>query len=71
MGVNPNTMPDDALAAATGDYRLLHLERLQPRTGRGGPGDLAWVWPALVMLAFPAVLLAVLVGAARRASKGR
>ncbi len=45
MGVNPHTMPDKALAEATKDYRLLRIDRLEARTGPGGPGDLAWVWP--------------------------
>lgn len=49
-GVNPHTLDDTALAAATQDYRLIHIRRTAPRTGPGGPGDLAWVWPAATLL---------------------
>ncbi len=45
FGLNPRRMPDAALEAASSDYRLLHLRRTEARTGPGGPGDLAWVWP--------------------------
>ena len=61
MGVNPKTMPDDALAEATKDYRLLHIQRLEARTGKGGPGDLAWVWPVAVFALVPALLMALLL----------
>jgi deazaflavin-dependent oxidoreductase (nitroreductase family) len=51
-GLDPLTMGDDELRAATADYRLLRLLRLTPGpalTG-GGPGDLAWVgWLAAVV----------------------
>lgn len=49
-GLNPATMSDAALAHATADYRLLRLRRTAPRTGPGGPGDLAWVWPIATVL---------------------
>lgn len=45
MGVDPNTLSDVDLNAATEKYRLIHLRRCEPRTGDGGPGDLVWVWP--------------------------
>lgn len=48
-GINPNALSDDALAAATQSYRLVRIHRAEARTGPGGPGDLAWVWPAIVM----------------------
>jgi deazaflavin-dependent oxidoreductase (nitroreductase family) len=55
-GVNPHTLADDALAAATTNYHLIRIERIEARTGAGGPGDLAWLWPlstvgALLLLA--------------------
>lgn len=52
-GINPIKMSDAELAAATADYRLIHIQRTAPITGPGGPGDLAWAWPlaALALLA--------------------
>lgn len=44
-GINPITITDEALDADTDSYRLLHIQRTQARTGSGGPGELAWVWP--------------------------
>jgi deazaflavin-dependent oxidoreductase (nitroreductase family) len=56
VGVNPHTLSDDALAAATVPYRLIRIHCTEARTGPDGPGDLAWVWPlstiaALLLLA--------------------
>jgi len=58
-GVDPHTLTDDALAAATVNYHLIRIHRTEARTGAGGPGDLAWVWPlstlgALALLAWHA-----------------
>ncbi len=55
-GVDPHTLSDEALAAATALYRLIRIRRTEARTGPDGPGDLAWVWPlstlgALLLLA--------------------
>lgn len=44
-GIDAKTIPDELLQAATGDYRLIRIRRTVARTGRGGPGTLAWVWP--------------------------
>jgi deazaflavin-dependent oxidoreductase (nitroreductase family) len=44
LGLDPRRLSDAELAAATADYGLFHLRRDAPRAGRGGPGDLAWVW---------------------------
>lgn len=54
FGFNPHTMSDEALDGATASYRLIYIRREEPRTGPGGPGDLAWVWPvaALLLLLF-------------------
>jgi deazaflavin-dependent oxidoreductase (nitroreductase family) len=49
VGIDPVKASDAALAQVTADYRLLHIRRGEARTGPGGPGDLAWVWPTLVM----------------------
>ncbi|MGB8646496.1 MAG: nitroreductase family deazaflavin-dependent oxidoreductase [Anaerolineae bacterium] len=45
-GLDPVNMSDAELDAATRDYALIHIQRTEARTGPGGPGDLAWVWPA-------------------------
>jgi hypothetical protein len=54
-GVNPHTLADAELAAATAGYRLIRIRRTTVRMGRGGPGDLAWVWPLCALLALPAL----------------
>jgi len=56
-GLDPVTMTNDALSAATADYRLIHIRRTEACTGRNGPGDLAWVWPLATMILLPLVLL--------------
>ena len=48
MGVDPSRLSEAELALATRQYRLLHIKRTAPKTGPGGPGDLAWVWPLVV-----------------------
>ena len=48
-GLNPYTMSDEALDIATPDYRILHIQRTQALTGDGGPGDLTWLWPPVIM----------------------
>src|SRR3990172_892272 len=50
FGIYPATATDDELQALTGEYRLLRVRLVEPRTGSGGPGDLAWLWPAATML---------------------
>jgi deazaflavin-dependent oxidoreductase (nitroreductase family) len=52
-GLNPRTLSDGELAATTAAYKLVRVRRTAARTGPGGPGDLAWVWPlaALVLAA--------------------
>jgi len=52
-GVNPRKLTDTEIDHLTHPYRVLHLRRTQPRTGPGGPGDLAWVWPLTTMLLLP------------------
>jgi deazaflavin-dependent oxidoreductase (nitroreductase family) len=49
-GINPYRLSDEALAEATAEYRLVRIRRIQPCTGPGGPGELAWVWPAAVLV---------------------
>jgi deazaflavin-dependent oxidoreductase (nitroreductase family) len=44
-GMHPKEISDEALAQVTTTYRLFRIRRTEARTGPGGPGDLAWVWP--------------------------
>jgi deazaflavin-dependent oxidoreductase (nitroreductase family) len=55
-GVDPIGMSDAEFDAATKKYCLLHIRRTEARTGRGGPGDLAWVWPLATMMLLPLAL---------------
>lgn len=45
-GLDPRKMSDAELATLAQEYRLVRIHRTQPRTGKGGPGDLTWVWTA-------------------------
>jgi hypothetical protein len=56
VGIDPVGMTNAELEAVTVDYRLIHIRRTEARTGRGGPGDLAWVWPLATMMLLPLVL---------------
>jgi deazaflavin-dependent oxidoreductase (nitroreductase family) len=55
-GIDPAGMTNQQLEAVTADYRLIHIRRTGARTGPGGPGDLAWVWPLATMILLPLVL---------------
>lgn len=50
FGLDACAMPDEDFRNATRDFRLIHIRRKQARTGRNGPGDLAWVWPLTTLL---------------------
>jgi deazaflavin-dependent oxidoreductase (nitroreductase family) len=50
FGINPYTITDQVLDKLTTDYCLLRIKRTEARTGPGGPGDLAWIWPLSTML---------------------
>ena len=54
-GINPYKISDDELDRVTAKYSLLCIRRTEPRTGPGGPGDLAWVWPLATMILLPLV----------------
>jgi len=49
-GINPHSASDAEMARATTGYRLLRIHRTEARTGAGGPGEYAWVWPILTFL---------------------
>jgi deazaflavin-dependent oxidoreductase (nitroreductase family) len=53
FGFQPKTMTPEEIEAATGDYKLIRIRRTAACTGPGGPGDLAWVWPAATFLLLP------------------
>lgn len=55
-GIDPLKMTDNELADRTAGYHLLRIRRTSACTGRGGPGDLAWVWPLAAMVLLPLVL---------------
>lgn len=64
FGFNVNQMNDEQIQEATAGYNLIRIRRTTARTGPGGPGDLAGIWPLATML-----LLWVLL--TRRRSKRR
>lgn len=65
VGVDPRRLSDSALAEATTSYRLVRIKRTAARTGRGGPGELAWVWQLATLL----LVLALLLRPRRRGSQ--
>jgi deazaflavin-dependent oxidoreductase (nitroreductase family) len=48
-GIDLVNTSDAEFDAATADYRLIRIRRTEPRTGPGGPGEYAWIWPAAVV----------------------
>lgn len=52
-GLDPFSSTDEELVQATTEYCVFHLQRTAARTGPGGPGDLAWVWPLATMVLLP------------------
>jgi deazaflavin-dependent oxidoreductase (nitroreductase family) len=46
FGVNPKNLSDLELIELLDSYRLIRIRPVNALTGPGGPGDLAWVWPA-------------------------
>ncbi len=45
FGLPIKQMSDEQIAAATVHYSLVRIRRTTARTGPGGPGDLAGIWP--------------------------
>jgi deazaflavin-dependent oxidoreductase (nitroreductase family) len=50
LGIDANNISDEGLDNVTTNYRLVHIRRTAARTGAGGPGDLAWLWPLSTFL---------------------
>jgi deazaflavin-dependent oxidoreductase (nitroreductase family) len=45
FGVNAKNLTDADFERLLASYRIVRIRRTAALTGRGGPGDLAWVWP--------------------------
>jgi deazaflavin-dependent oxidoreductase (nitroreductase family) len=56
-GINPKTISEEKLAEVSASYRLIRIYPSEACTGPGGPGDLAWVWPAATFVLLGLVLL--------------
>ena len=56
MGIFPDTMTDEELKQAVSLTKLFRIRKTEARTGDGGPGDLAWVWPLSTLLLLTAAL---------------
>jgi deazaflavin-dependent oxidoreductase (nitroreductase family) len=56
VGIEATAMSDQDLETVTRSYRLIHIQRTEARTGPGGPGEMAWVWPLATMLLLPLAL---------------
>jgi len=61
FGANPKHLSDLDLINLLETYRLIRIRPARALTGPGGPGDLAWVWPAATF-----VLLGLLLFRRRR-----
>lgn len=50
FGVPIKQMSDEQVEEATATYSLFRIRRTTARTGPGGPGDLAWIWPLTTLI---------------------
>ncbi len=50
FGLHPKRENDLDLANLTKSYRLVHITRISEKTGRDGPGELAWIWPLITVV---------------------
>jgi deazaflavin-dependent oxidoreductase (nitroreductase family) len=55
-GMNPHKMTDEEIDIESRNFRLLRIHRGAPRTGPGGPGNLAWVWQVATIILLGLVL---------------
>jgi deazaflavin-dependent oxidoreductase (nitroreductase family) len=49
-GLYPKKIDDETLDRLTSTYRLIRIKRIKERTGRDGPGELAWIWPLITVI---------------------
>ncbi|MCZ7546622.1 MAG: nitroreductase family deazaflavin-dependent oxidoreductase [Anaerolineae bacterium] len=59
-GVDPAALSDEDVQKLDRGYEVVRIRLVAERSGPGGPGDLAWVWPAL------GLALLYVIGVARR-----
>jgi deazaflavin-dependent oxidoreductase (nitroreductase family) len=57
FGVDPRKLDNQEFAAVTQEYRLIRIQLIEPLSGSGGPGDLAWVWIPVSLVVGLIVLL--------------
>lgn len=50
VGLHPDRIDEESLAAATATYRLVRIRPTRPRPSADGPDDLAWVWIPVIAL---------------------
>jgi deazaflavin-dependent oxidoreductase (nitroreductase family) len=55
FGITP-AISDERLRRISEKYRLVRIRTGEPRTGPGGPNDLAWVWPVAAFALLPRAL---------------
>lgn len=49
-GINPARVSDEKMRELSARYdRMIRIRLLNRRAGPGGPGDLAWVWPLILV----------------------
>lgn len=56
FGIDPEKLSDAELEQVTAPYCLMHVKCQEARTGRDGPGDLAWIWPLTTMTLLPLII---------------
>jgi deazaflavin-dependent oxidoreductase (nitroreductase family) len=47
-GIEPKYMSEDQLREQDAHYKVMRIRLIARRTGPDGPGDLAWIWPAVL-----------------------
>ncbi|OJX37978.1 MAG: hypothetical protein BGO78_08015 [Chloroflexi bacterium 44-23] len=50
FGIHPKQLNDAEIDQLTRSYRLIHIVRIDEKTGRDGPGELAWIWPLITVI---------------------
>ena len=57
IGLDPYNQDDATFNELTRDYRVIRLRCTAARTGPGGPGELAWIWPLTSLVLLVALLM--------------